>query len=220
MNAAPTPKPQTSDVIKTAPAISHTKFRVAVFLPAIVLALSLVALRFARHFGALSGSADAVALLVATSVALLVLSRRLPLQNIFGLAVVMTLFSGGCLFISSAAQISCGSPIWNKNFHSLQNWSAPLLWLFALVTARGAAQFLLRPWRGLSRYGFGLIALTCLLIGGLDCLANRSLERLFAKLLLSFFAYLLTLPWFLDKRPIESPADSQPLLLILLVFLW
>lgn len=191
-----------------------------VFLPAVVLALSLVALRFARHSGAFGGSADAVALLVATSVALLVLSRQLPLQNILGLAVVMTLFSSGCLFISSAAQISCEPPIWNKNFHSLQKWSAPLLWLFALVTARGAAQFLLRPWRGLSGYGFGLIALTCLLIAGLDCLANRSLERLFAKLVLSFFAYLLTLPWFLHKRPEDSPADFQPLLLILLIFLW
>jgi hypothetical protein len=50
-----------------------------------------------------------------------------------------------------------------KLFNSLA-WPMPMIWIIAVLNARGVGRLILRPWRKLRNYGFWLIALTAALV--------------------------------------------------------
>ncbi len=220
MNGAPTRKPQGLIPKENPPPSASDKKRWAVFAPVAVLALLFGALKLSRHLGFPGDSADAIVVLLLTAAALLALSRNLPLQNILGLAVVMAIFSGALLLAGSVLKTPLAPPMWNKNFLHLKTWSDPLLWLLALVSARGAAKIFLRALRRSPVYGFWLMAVTLLLVAGLEGLIMREWKLVFWKLVPASLAYALTLPWFLEKKPQATRPDPDPLLILLLILFW
>jgi uncharacterized membrane protein len=56
-------------------------------------------------------------------------------------------------------------------------WFSPLLWVVAILSSRGVARLILRPWRKLRVYGFWLIGITAVLAVifdlGLEVFATR-----------------------------------------------
>src|SRR5262249_15645984 len=48
-------------------------------------------------------------------------------------------------------------------FHPLP-WTIPVVWLVAILNARGVARLILRPWRRTQNYGWFLIGVTALLV--------------------------------------------------------
>jgi uncharacterized membrane protein len=119
-------------------------------------------------------------------------------------------------------------------------WAVPMLWIVAILTSRGAARLMLRPWRKAPTYGFRLIALTVLLVVlfdvGLEPFAT-SVKHYWVwqptKLPLTWYgapivnflgwavtALLIlafTTPALLNKKPVKHPPDYYPLLIWVLL---
>lgn len=154
-------------------------------------------------------------LLVAGTIATLcVLGQKLPLQNIVGLAVTIAIFSGAILLGTSWLKLSFNPPQLNQNFSKLPEWTFPLIWLVALVNARGIAKLLLHRWRKNKNFGLWLLALSSWFVAGLNA------RNFFFQFAFGMIAFVVTTPWFLDKKRAESSADFQPLLLAILLLIW
>src|SRR5258706_1098319 len=110
--------------------------------------------------------------LVATAITLSVAARRLPFQNVLLAAVVIALIGGGVQLLGAATGIPFGAIIYTENtrplIFNLLPWAMPLVWVVAVLNARGVARLVLRPWRKTHTYGFRVIGLTCVLVGVLD----------------------------------------------------
>ncbi len=130
---------------------------------------------------------------------------------------------GRCEFSGNAGPRWLGGfPIW-----------LPLVWIVALLSARGTARLLLRPQRQRPNYGYGLVATTAALatvtLAALDLFAVQgmhwwrwtatgwswegvALPNLAGSFVVSVLALLLATPALIDKRPVQSPPALLPLL--------
>lgn len=114
---------------------------------------------------------EAVLLLTATLAMVISLQRRLPLQNVL-------LAAGIIAFVGSLAHGICtvtSIPFGPMTFTAAGppivgdlSWAIPFLWITAVLTSRGVARLILRPWRKLRTYGFWWIGLTAFLTALLD----------------------------------------------------
>lgn len=137
----------------------------------------LVAVSFAVAFITLWTSAnapdkpdwlDALLLSLATAGTVIALSRRLPLQNILGAALIIALIGGAAHALGEITDIPFGPFVFEpqagpKLFKTLP-WAVPLLWVFAILNSRGVARLILRPWRKTKTYGFLVIGFTAALV--------------------------------------------------------
>ena len=95
------------------------------------------------------------------------LAQRLPLQNVL-LAVFIIAVLGGAVHALGAitgipfGPFEFGESIGPLVFKTLP-WAVPLIWILAILNARGVARLILRPWRKIGAYGFWLIGLTAAL---------------------------------------------------------
>ncbi len=122
-------------------------------------------------------------LLLASGVACTItaLARRLPLQNVL-LSVFLIAVLGGAVHALGVitgipfGPFEFGESIGPQVFTTLP-WAVPLIWILAVLNARGVARLILRPWRKVSAYGFWLIgttaALTLLFDFALEPFASR-----------------------------------------------
>jgi putative membrane protein len=115
-------------------------------------------------------------------------------------------------------------------------WAVPMLWLVAILNARGVARLALRPWRKSRTYGFRVIGLTTPLVVLFDlCLEPfASMVKHFwvwspTKLPLAWYgapivnflgwgvSALLILafvtPSLVNKQPVKHPPDYSPLII-------
>jgi uncharacterized membrane protein len=137
----------------------------------------LVAAGFAGAFAMLWTSADAPdqpewpeALLIALATAgtLVALSRRLPVQNVLGAALIIAVVGGTAHALGEITNLPFGPFVFEpeagpKLFKTLP-WAMPLLWVFVLLNSRGVARLILRPWRKTKTYGFWVIGFTTALV--------------------------------------------------------
>ena len=114
------------------------------------------------------GFFDSILILLAAASTLAGLWRRLPLQNVLGAAFITAIIGGG--FSALGAQTGLpfgpffyGSRIGPLVFNTLP-WAMPLIWVVAVLTSRGVARLILRPWRKTRNYGFRVIGLTAFLV--------------------------------------------------------
>ena len=161
----------------------------------------------------------AALLVLGAATTLLNLSRSLPAQNIFAAAVlIMGLSSLAQLFGSKAgcfvAPFTYLDPSAAKTFQPLLT---PLGWLVAILSSRGLARLLLRPWRPNPNYGLWAIAVTCALVFVLDaCLDladwhNDDWLATAACIITTIAIVVLAVPWLINKRPgAQPPPDWQP----------
>jgi len=95
------------------------------------------------------------------------LSNRLPLQNVLLAAFLIAVLGGAVHALGVITGIPFGpfefeAGIGPLAFKTLP-WAVPLIWILAVLNARGVARLILRPWRKINAYGFWLIGATALL---------------------------------------------------------
>jgi uncharacterized membrane protein len=163
-------------------------------------------------------------------------SWGLPLQNLALAAFVMTAIGGAAQLLNAQTGFPFGrcqfadslGPRWPG---SLPVW-LPLVWPAALLSARGVAQCILLPRRGLPNYGYTLLAMTAVLATlvqtSFDLFARHvaiwwrwedaawiiegiALPNLVGCILVNIIALLLAVPALIDKRPVRSGPELLPL---------
>lgn len=107
--------------------------------------------------------------------------RRLPMQNVFGAALIIAVIGGTAHALGEITDMPFGPFVFGpeagpKLFQTLP-WAMPLLWVFAILNSRGVARLIMRPWRKTKTYGFWVIgsttALVMLFAFALDPFASR-----------------------------------------------
>ena len=184
-------------------------------------------------------------LLLATTATLLIgLSRRLPLQNVVMSTALIVAISGTVLGLSSLTGIPFGprhfSAALGGQCFGLVPWAAPFIWIAAMVSSRGVARLIMRPWRKTNFYGFWVIGLTMALVLileiGLEPYATQARHYWFWRTRESVLHWygtpwvnflgwavtvlgilVLTTPWLINKQPVKQPTDYHPLIVWLLL---
>ena len=186
-----------------------------------------------------SRSPEAVLLALAIAATLLAMTRELPGQNVLLAALLIVMAVGGVESLNSLAGLPFGPCVFGERIGRLLfyvvPWPVPLIWLAALLTCRGVARLVLRPWRRGRNYGWWLIALTVLLTVlfdfGLQPFAIK-VEHYWSWRALKLFTDWYGAPWvsflgrgvtmlillafvtpaLINKRPVAQPPDYFPLL--------
>jgi uncharacterized membrane protein len=182
----------------------------------------------------------AVGLLVASALATQL--RALQPQNVFVAAALTLVVGSSVIWLNSRTSIPFGPRIFSVRCGAQLldglPLAPPLFWLAALVTARGVARLVLRPWRKLRTYGFRVMGLTAALVTVLDlgvepfaAQANHlwlwqptnlpwtwfgaPLINFASQLLVTLFTLAVITPWLINKMPSgkKRPPDFHPLIL-------
>jgi uncharacterized membrane protein len=184
---------------------------------------------------------NAVLLILSCLTAMANLGRQLPLQNVLGAACVIGGMGAVVHGINAMSGIPLGPGVYSLDIgrpvFDFVPWPMPFIWVLFLVSSRGTARLMLRPWRFHHSYGFWLLGVTLglalLLEHGMEIFASRVFNYWhweptkipvdwFGIPLVSFFGWgiagLLILvfatPFLISKKP-GPPArpDFVPLLL-------
>jgi uncharacterized membrane protein len=176
----------------------------------------------------------------AAATTLVGLGRRLPAQNVVATCLLILGLSGVIEAIGIMTNVPFGPRIYTGNLApKILNafpWLVPVLWLVAMVNARGVARLIMRPWRKTTYYGFWVIGLTAGLLVFLDLNFEpfASLGRgwwfwqtprtvliwhtapwvNFLGCFLTALAILgFTTPWLINKQPVKQPIDYHPVVM-------
>jgi len=168
-------------------------------------------------------------LILLALIALVSLSRRLPLQNVIMVAVVVGLLTGAAHGLADLSNPAFAEGTGGAGWGDF--WAEPLAWLVAIVAARGAARRFLAPSRQAPTYGFRMLGLSSLLVvlgeAGLGMMAGRSssiwrwslgaawpVTAWTHPLAVALFTLLLLVaatPWLIDKKPAVTIPRRDPL---------
>jgi uncharacterized membrane protein len=190
---------------------------------------------------------EALFLLAAAASALLSLAQRLPLQNVFMAALLISLVAGGIFSIGALTGVPFGPILYTESFgpalFGVLPWPVPLLWIAFVIQGRGVARLIMRPWRQTNYYGYWVIVLTCLLVMlwamALEPFAvvekqywrwqpTRTSWLWYSAPWVNFLGWFstclavvcLTLPWLINKQPVKRPVDYHPLAAWFLIHAW
>jgi uncharacterized membrane protein len=152
------------------PVVSTKKTAVLCYwLCALLLAVA-IALEIAAFFFPLNFSAwfDPIFVFAATASTLVSLWRRLPMQNVLLAALGVAVIGGGFSALGARTGLPFGQflfashigPILFKTLPAM----LPLVWIVIILSSRGVARLILRPWRKTRAYGFRVIGLTAFLV--------------------------------------------------------
>ena len=179
---------------------------------------------------------EGLLLVLAAANTLMAQAEDLPWQNVLLASVIIALVSGLIQGLAILAGASFGSMM-----NSAATWSRTLIWLVAILNARGVARLAIARWRTRPFYGSWLIGVTILLVGffgfGLRYLepagadphqyvqAEQAVVRPEAvpALILLWWAVAalpavaLATPSLINKRPVALPLPRQPLFCWLLL---
>ena len=186
---------------------------------------------------------DGLFWLLAAATSVVGLARRLPEQNVFtsvfligGLALVIGVIGDktGVPFGPRVYADAFGAKLFGVPF------PVPVMWIVIIVSCRGVARLIMRPWRKTTYYGFWVIGLASVLSvlfdAGFEPFATRVKHYWFWETygnvlnwystpwanFLGWFAVTLgiigfTTPWLINKQPVKQPNDYHPLALWLLL---
>ncbi len=180
----------------------------------------------------------------ALAATLFALARSLPAQNVIAVAVIIALLTS----IADIINIKTGVPFGARAFSEDLSpqifglpWTMPFIWTTAILTSRGVARLILRPWRKTAKYGLWVIALAALLTVIFDfnlepfaSAANswwiwrmpKSVPawqtapwvNFLGLAMITVLILAFTTPWLINKNRTRSgPPDYHPLLLWLLL---
>lgn len=96
------------------------------------------------------------------------LARQLPWPNVLASVGIIACFGGATMLVGVQTSMPFGPFRYNHEFSpllfNLILLPAPLIWVAMILSARGVARLILRPWRKVTHYGFWLIGLTAVLV--------------------------------------------------------
>jgi uncharacterized membrane protein len=187
---------------------------------------------------------EGVLLVLAAATLLASLTRELPGQNIILASVLIGVIAGGVHTLGTVSGIPFGPYVYTEEigqqlFYPLP-WAVPGIWLIAVLSCRGVARLILRPWRKGRNYGFWLIGVTVLLITLFDLalepyavVVKRFWEwkptkvpvdwygapvtNLLGWALTASLMMVLTTPALIKRKPVKLPPDYRPLLIWALI---
>jgi hypothetical protein len=222
VNACSGAKPKENPLRKAKLHVANFREGFRHFFPVAFLGIGFVIAWMVRAFAAESASsfANLFLLFVAAFATLFALNRRLPLQNVIALAAVIAFFFAATMLAAGALTFPIAPPVENEQFRHLPAWAAPLLWIIALINARGTAKLFLYTLRKKSNYGVALGVLSSLLVASLNLRAESSWPIFAVQFSLAIIALVATTPWFIDKKPVARTPDAQPLLFTILLLFW
>jgi len=166
------------------------------------------------------------------------LARWLPAQNAVTAGTVLLAFAAIMEMVGANTDFPFGHYDYETRLgHRLVDsgaWPILFYWVAALLSSRGVARLILRPWRRSAHYGFLLILLGATLSTWLALSAEPFFARVavyktwkvsssawtwhsvpwtffLAWWILSGLALALVSPWLIVKSPVKSPPDSHPL---------
>lgn len=228
------------------PAVEHwRKPAFILFLLAWLADTVVTALR--ADIGAFAGWLDLGFLLTAALTTVVGLARRLPLQNSLMAVFVIYCLSGLILAVGAATGVPFGpfaySDALGGRLFGVLPWTVPLFWVVIIITGRGVARLIMRPWRKTNFYGFWVIGLTCALAVLLDLglepfavevrgwwlwQARPSPLAWHTAPWVNFLGWFSTgvavmafaIPWLINKFPVKQSMDYQPLIQWLLLNGW
>jgi len=188
--------------------------------------------------------ASALFPVLALTATLLALARTLPTQNVLAATVTVALLSG----ITEIINIKTGVPFGARTYTDELGpqifglpWPLPFIWTAAILSSRGVARLILRPWRKTAKYGLWVIGLAALLTVIFDfnlepfaSVANswwiwrmpKSVPawqtapwvNFLGLAMITLLILAFTTPWLINKNRTRSgPPDYHPLLLWLLL---
>ena len=186
---------------------------------------------------------DALLWMLAAAAALVGLARRLPGQNVLLSAALIAALSFTIAVVADRTAVPYGPRVYSARLGEKilgVPWPIPLIWIVILVTGRGVARLIMRPWRKTTYYGFWVIGLTGLLALlldlGLDPFAARvkrywlwqtspDVLNWYSAPWVNFLGWLatalgilgFTTPWLINKQPVKQPVDYHPLVIWLLL---
>jgi hypothetical protein len=179
---------------------------------------------------------EGLLLVLAAANTLMAMAEELPWQNVLLASVIITFASGLIQGLAILAGASFGSMM-----NSAATWSRALIWLVAILNARGVARLAIARWRTCPFYGSWLIGVTILLVGffgfglrylepaGVDPHQYRQVKLATVKpeaapalsllwwAVAALPALALATPSLINKRPVEPPLPRQPLFCWLLL---
>jgi uncharacterized membrane protein len=186
---------------------------------------------------------DGVLWLLAALTSFVGLARRLQTQN----ALVAATTTGALAFVFTLLSDQTAVPFGPRHFAELPGatllglpWFLPFLWIAVIITCRGTARLIMRPWRKTTYYGFWVIGLACALAVVFDLGFEPYAARVarywywqthgdvlnwYSAPWVNFPGWLLvtgailgfTTPWLINKQPVKQPTDYHPLLVWLLL---
>jgi uncharacterized membrane protein len=115
---------------------------------------------------------DGLLVVLTTATVLASLACELPGQNVMLASIVIAFIAGAVHTLGALTAIPFGPYVYTDHigqqlFYPLP-WAVPMMWIALLLSSRGVARLMLRPWRNSPSYGFKLIGLTALLVVLLD----------------------------------------------------
>ena len=175
----------------------------------ILTAISLCSARSASR-------ADFILLTLGITTTLVTLSRDLPWQNVVAASVIVgavaTVIEVFIFYFQRGSRPA---------FELF--WPVPLVWIIAILNARGLSRLVLLRWRSIPTYGFWLFGLTAFLATVFAFVWHffekadgyRTFHIQGMGLVQAFGAagaLLLALPWLINKRPGERAPAWEPLM--------
>jgi hypothetical protein len=186
---------------------------------------------------------EGLLLLLAAGGTLAAQARQAPGQNVVLASIIILALAGMALAVAARTAIPLG-PITGpgRSASQILRWLpwAAALWLLTLLTSRGVARLILRPWRTSFTYGFQVIGLTVLLFvlfnlafqplassvehcwswqggGPAGDWRGRPCIRLGAQAVTVLFILIVATPPLIDKRRVSVPPETYPLMIWVLV---
>ena len=171
------------------------------------------------------------------------LGRRIPLQNVLLSMMLIIVFAGAVTATDVKTGIPFGPCLHTENLSSPSfqpvPWPLPFLWIVVIVSSRGVARLMMRPWRKTNYYGYWIIGLTMTLALlfdlGLEPFATGvkqywlwrtppTVPNWYSAPWTNFLGWavvvlgilFITTPWLINKQPIKLPTDYHPLIVWLL----
>jgi uncharacterized membrane protein len=198
-------------------------------------------------FSGNSDWAEGVLLVGAATTLLVGLARRLPVQNVLMTAISIMVLSALTAWVGVQTGIPFGAFAYSDGMGAIipgsLPWPIPLIWLAAILSSRGVARLIARPWRKTNYYGLWVIGLTVLFVINIDLgmepyaaarkrhwiwNAPASVPTWYGAPWANFLGWgvaalgiiVLTTPWLINKQPVKQPTDYHPLLVWLMVNLY
>jgi uncharacterized membrane protein len=187
---------------------------------------------------------DGVLLVLTAATTLCSLARQLPAQNVMLASVIIVFIAGTVQTFGAVTAIPFGPyvylPAIGQHLFEPLPWAVPIIWLVAILCARGVGRLMLRPWRKTRSYGFWLMGITATLVVffdfGLEPFAtqvkqywfwspSRAVLYWYSTPWVNFLGWAATAllilafvtPSLINKKPVKHPPDYHPVIIWLLV---
>jgi uncharacterized membrane protein len=187
---------------------------------------------------------DGVLLVLTAATILSSQARQLPAQNVILASSIIVFIAGTVQTFGAMTAIPFGPyvylPAFGQHLFEPLPWAAPIVWLVAILCARGVGRLMLRPWRKTRSYGFWLMGITTALVVlfdfGLEPFATQVKEfwlwrptraglYWYSTPWVNFLGWAATTlvilafvtPSLINKKPVKNPPDYHPLIIWLLV---